>query len=508
MNKAARSLAIPVALVALFLLAAWYQQQILVKLGIATFTGLRDTLPYVFQTGIWLSLAYLANRVVGLLFWDPIHRRVPVPRLLRDVTALLIYIIAITGIVGVVFGRPIGPFWAASGVGAIVIGLALRNVILDVFIGLAVNFDRPFGIGDYIKMGTGTGVTAGPSGRVVELNWRTTRLLTGDGNLVIIPNGRLGELIVTNFSRPEPVGEFEVPIFVDFDVSSERALRVLNGAACSVAGTTGILEDPAPKARLRGVSAQGVEYRIKYFLDPRLAGPAKARHEVLRAVLDQLHRAGLQPAAPSQDVYHAPMPPRTLNAGSAHDRSRLLERVELFQGLSAAERAELSEQMHERVVKENVTLIRRGDAGDSMFVLCEGLLDVRLTMDGSEKETRIGRLQAGMFFGEMSLLTGEARSATVVTVTDVLVFEIAKEHIARLITRRPELAKELAETVAARKLRTSDALRNASAAAPAAEVGSLATQILGKMLAFFGVKPRPSLSAKQLGDNAAQTPFI
>ena len=316
MTKAARALAVPVAVVLLFLLAAWYEQQIVVKLGIATITQLRTTLPYLFHVGIWLSLAYLTNRVVGLLVWDPIHRRVPVPRLLRDVTALLIYVIAITGIVGIVFGQPIGPFWAASGVGAIVIGLALRNVILDVFIGLAVNFDRPFEIGDYIRMGTGTGPTAGPSGKVVELNWRTTRLLTSDGNLVIIPNGRLGEMIVTNYSRPEEVSQFEISVFIDFDVPSERALRVLNGAACSVAGTTGILEEPAPKARLRGVTAQGVEYKIKYFLDPRLAGPGKARHELWRAVLDQLHRAGLQPAAPSQDVYHAPMPPRKLDVES------------------------------------------------------------------------------------------------------------------------------------------------------------------------------------------------
>jgi len=507
-KNVARSLAGPLVIVALFAIAAVYEQEILIQLGIDTVARLRLILPYVIHTGIWLSLAYLANRLVGVLLWDPIHRRVPIPRLLRDVTAVLIYVIAITGIVGMVFKRPIGPFWAASGVGAIVLGLALRNVILDVFIGLAVNFDRPFEIGDYIKFGTGTGLTAGTSGRVVELNWRTTRLMTSEGNLAIIPNGRLGELIITNYSRPEPVGEFEVSIFVDFDVPAERALRVLNGAACSVAGTAGILEDPAPRARLRGVTASGVEYKIKYFLDPRLAGPGRARHELLRAVLDQLHRAGLQPAAPSQDIYHAPMPARKLDTGSHDDRARLLARVELFQGLTEEQRNQLSAQMKERIVKEATTLIRRGDAGDSMFVLCEGLLDVLLRVNGNENDTRIGRLQAGMFFGEMSLLTGEARSATVVAVTDALVFEIAKEHVATLIERRPELAQQLARTVAERKLLTSDAVRNASATAPAAEVGSLATQILGKMLAFFGVKSKPAITAKELAENSAQTPFI
>ena len=77
------------------------------------------------SSGIWLAAAFLINRIVGIVLWDSIHGRVPVPRLLRDVTALLIYLLALTGIVGVVFDKPIGPFWAASGVGAIVLGLAL-----------------------------------------------------------------------------------------------------------------------------------------------------------------------------------------------------------------------------------------------------------------------------------------------------------------------------------------------------------------------------------------------
>lgn len=198
--KAARTLAIPLAVIGFLMLLAGYQQQILSRLDFAALAPLRATLPHLISSGIWLAVAYLVNRIVGLVLWDPIHSRVPVPRLLRDVTALLIYLLAITGIVGVVFDKPIGPFWAASGVGAIVLGLALRNVILDVFIGLAVNFDRPFEIGDYIQLGIGP--TAGPTGRVMELNWRTTRLLNGEGNLVVIPNGRLSELIVTNFSRP------------------------------------------------------------------------------------------------------------------------------------------------------------------------------------------------------------------------------------------------------------------------------------------------------------------
>lgn len=505
MKKVARSLAVPTLVVAIFAVAAIYEKEIVMKLGVATVAQFRSVLPYLLHTGIWLSLAYLVNRVVGIVLWDPLHRKVPIPRLLRDVTAVLVYAMAVTGIVGVVFEKPIGPFWAASGAGAIVIGLALRNVILDIFIGLAVNFDRPFEIGDFIQVATGP--LGGPAGRVVELNWRTTRLVTGEGNMIIVPNGKLGDMIVTNFSKPEAVSEFEISVFLDFDVPSERVLRVLNAAVRSVSGTTGILDDPAPKARIRGVSPQGVEYKIKYFLDPRKAGPGKARHEVWRAVLDQLNRAGLQPATPKQDVFHAERPQRQLDSRSSEDRVALLSRVELFQGLTDEERLVLSGQMRERLIKEGATVIKRGDEGDSMFILCEGLLNVMIALKPDQPETRVARLQAGMFFGEMSALTGEPRSATIVAATDTFAFEIKKDDIGALIQRRPELAEIIGQAVTARKLRNSEAAAKVGTVARAAEEKSMTAQLVGKMMSFFGMKGRNGLTAKQLEENSSMSPF-
>jgi small-conductance mechanosensitive channel/CRP-like cAMP-binding protein len=450
-------------------------------------------------------VAYLVNRAVAVLVWDPLHRRVPIPRLLRDVTGVLIYALALTGIVGAVFGKAIGPFWAASGAGAIVIGLALRNVILDVFIGLAMNFDRPFEIGDFIQVVTGS--TGGPSGRVSELNWRTTRLVTAEGNMIVIPNGKLGDMIVTNFSKPAALSEFELSVFLDFDVPHDRVLRVLNAAVRSVAGGTGILDDPAPKARIRGLAAQGVEYKIKYFLDPRQAGPGKARHEVWRAVLDQLHRAGLQPAMPKQDIFHAERPRRQLDSRSQEDRVALLSRTDLFKGLTDDERTQLSGLMVGRVFKEGSAVITRGEPGESMFILCEGLLNVMIALKAGQPDSRVARLQAGMFFGEMSALTGEVRSATIVAATDSFVFEINKDAIGSLIGRRSELAEIIGRAVTDRKLRNAEAAVKSNPTARAAEARSMTAQLVGKMLTFFGVKRKAVISGKELEENSSLSPF-
>jgi small-conductance mechanosensitive channel/CRP-like cAMP-binding protein len=491
---------LPILLAALFITASFYEQELVVKLGIATADQVKKIFPYAVGIGIWMSLAYLINRLLAIAVWQPLNRRVPIPRLLRDVTALLIYGLAVTGVVGAVFKQPIAPFWAASGVGALVLGLALRNIIMDIFMGLAVNFDRPFEIGDCIML------AGGPSGRVMELNWRTTRLLTSEGNMVVIPNGKLGEIIVTNFSRPEPTGEFELSLFLDFDLPTERALRVLNAAMHSVAGRAGILEQPAPSVRIRGVGLQGVEYKLKYYVDPRQAGqdglafdelkaPSRAQHEVWKAVLDQLNHAGFQPATPKQDVFHAARPQRQLDSHSLADRIALLGRVELFESLMVEERTDLSRQMQERLFKAGDTVIQEGEHGDSMFVLCEGLLEVRISLHDGEEATRVARLQAGMFFGEMSALTGEPRSAMVVAVTDALVFEISKEPLAALIRSRHELAEMIAQAVATRKLRNSEAAARAGTSARAAEEKSLTAQLVGRMLSFFGLKSKEKTRA-------------
>lgn len=471
----------PAALVALFIVARIYQNEIFVQLGLTAWKQVQATLPYVIQVGVWLSFAYLLARVIDLLVWDQVARRVPVPRLLRDVTRLVVFALAVSGIVKVVFRQDVGPFWAASGVVGLVIGLALRNVIVDVFMGLALNFDRPFEIGHFIRLSDGA------SGKVVELNWRTTRILTAEGNLVIVPNGKLGELTVTNFSKPAEISEMEFVVSLDYAVPSDRAVRVLTAAAMNVAGTNGVLEDPAPKTRIKGFTDAGVDYKVKYFIDPRLGGPGKARHAVMQSVLDQLHYAGLSVATTKREIItgleHAP----ALDSTSIADRVTLLSRTDLFRNLEPAGREHLALRMRPIVVKAGEAVVHANDSGDSMFVIFEGLLHAQVPSNDRQSIVRVGKLGAGSFFGEISALTGDPRSATVTAASDSLIFEIQKEAFASLIATQPDVVQTLAEAIAARRSRTAAALADADLAQIAAEDRSFARQIIDRMKSFFRV---------------------
>lgn len=471
----------PFAFVALFTIAAVYQQQIFVEFGLTTWHQLQVVLPYAIQIGIWLSMAYLVTRIFDVTVWDQLARRVPVPKLLRDVTRAVVYALAISGIVGVVFRKPIGPFWAASGAAGIIIGLALRNVIVDVFMGLAMNFDRPFEIGHYIQLSTGA------TGKVVELNWRTTRIVTAEGNLVVIPNGKLGEQTVTNFSRPAETSEREFIVSLDAAVPAERVLRVLTAGAMSVAGTNGVLEEPAPKARIAGFTGIGVDYKVKYWIDPRQAGPGKARHAVMHAVLDQLHHAGLHLAVNKQEVINGPELARHQDPASIDDRATLLARTDIFKELDHVAREHLARRMEQRTVRTGESVVQAGQPGDSMFVIFEGLLHAFVPSHDATHLVRVGHLGAGSFFGEISALTGEPRTATVTAACDSLIFEIPKDAFASLVASRPDVLHILSEAIAERRGRTAAALAEEDAAQDAAERRSFARQLVDRMMGFFRI---------------------
>ncbi|HEU5316630.1 MAG TPA: mechanosensitive ion channel domain-containing protein [Chloroflexota bacterium] len=292
---------------------AWILDDFLSRSGIGDFGAIRQVVGYATQVAVVFSGAYFANRLTQILVWDGFVRQrlgESVPRLIRDVYALVVYSAAAIFTVSTVFHQSLAGVLAATGALSVVIGLALRNVILDLFMGLAMQIDRPFKIGDFVML-QGTGMV----GRVTEIHWRTTRLQTNENNSIVIPNNRIGDMVIVNFSDPSSSAEFELTFTLDRDVLPERVLHVLTEAALAVANTGAILSDPEPKARIKDSSPMGIEYKLKYWIDCTTIGPGKARHLVLASVFEHLFLAGLKVAQPKQELTH--VPPVALPSGGA-----------------------------------------------------------------------------------------------------------------------------------------------------------------------------------------------
>lgn len=472
----------PLLILVVLVVPSLFYEDLLARLGVELIGTTIKVLSAALYVSLWLAMAWLCVRLLDVFFWQGlIADRLggQAPKLLKDVIAVLIFAIAITGILGMVFDLDVTGLWATSGVLTLVVGFAIQSMIADVFSGIALNIDRPFRIGEWVKIQRRGFEPV--IGRVEEVNWRSTRVWQTDGTLVIVPNSVVATTVLTNLSQPDAKSRFELHFCLDFGVPKERALRIL---LAGVKAAKGPLKDPAPKVRVNGVTNGGVDYEVRYWLNPAEVSPSKGRHAVAGAILEHLHHAGLTLAYNKQDLYVASMPPRQLDTQA--DKSAIVGRVDLFADLDDQEMKLLAEQLFERSFAEATEVVRHGEEGDSMYVLVEGLLHVYAPTDNGH-DVLVAQLEPGDFFGEMSLLTGEPRSATVRSATSSVVYEITKEHLTVLLDRRPEIAEEIARIVAERRMRT--AAQQEAANKPEGEheeeARGFAQQLLGKMRGIF-----------------------
>lgn len=406
----------------------------------------RRVLGYFFGIAIGIALAWWIVRLIDVFVWGVIAARSDsqIPRLLKDIVAALVFLIMGITILELVFNQSVAGIWATTGVVGLVIGLAIRSMIADVFSGIAINIDQPFHIGQWIRVHPRS--VEPMEGRVTEISWRCTRIWTKDNTVIVIPNHLIAASALVNCSEPETKSRFSLNFSLSLNVPADRALRVLLAGARAAEGP---LKEPPANVTVNRITESGVEYRVRYWLEPALVTPKKARHAVTKSILEHLHHAGFTLARPQQDVYFAKLSSRKIE--NKVERAVILKRAELFSTLEPDEIDRLAAHVTEHRVANGHAIVTKGELGDSMYILAEGLLDVFATSETSPEPFRVDSIRPGDFFGEMGMLTGEPRSATVVAVTDAIVLQISKSDFSGLLEERPEIAQQIAQVMAERR---------------------------------------------------------
>ncbi len=398
------------------------------------------------------------------------HLRMPPTRMFRQFVIALCWTLA-AGIVGAIFfDVPVGSLVTTSGLLVAMIGLALKNVISDAFTGLAL----PIKIGDWIEVD-------GQTGRVVEISWRATRLQTLDRVTVIIPNTHLTAKPFRNFSLPEPYYRDSFRVVLDPSVTTHQAERILLGAARQVEAIQAI--PYRPDVRITAFTERGIEWELRFFV-PDAEKAVRVRHQVHRNLLRNLHYSGI--ALPYPVIVRRTAQPNE-RAYEPADDIRFLRGIELFDSLSDDELRAISDKLAPTLKLAGQALVRQGEAGDSLFVLREGLLSVTIAKPDGGGEIEVAQLAPGSFLGEMSLLTGAPRSATVTPITDSMCYEITREIIGPLMESRPEMAQQLSDVLAERQLRNAAKLE-ASAQTVETQKKSLTEQILRRINSLFRLR--------------------
>jgi small-conductance mechanosensitive channel/CRP-like cAMP-binding protein len=451
----------------------------------STFPALQQLaaqVPNVFRVAFWLTWAWLLTGVLEVLVWEGYARhfqRGTIPRFFRHTANVLVFLAAAAGIIHVVFGEPLTALWATSGVLGLVLGFALKSLIADFFSGLALSFDPPFRIGDWVFVRLPVGEPI--YGRVTEMHWRLTRIRSRGGSRTIaVPHSLLSEVSITTLYGFHGSHRFEVTMCVDQTVPVERAIRIMESA---VVGLPMIRNEPRPEVLVHDTNEAGIIYRIRYWVAPDVS-MSKSRHQVLKAILEGLSQAQLGFANTKRDVFYTPMnldlwDPRRPQAS-------FLLRCPVFSSLSQPEAEELAAKTNVLQVNAGQTVIRRGEPGDSIFMVAEGLLEVMIDA-GVSGALKAAHLRPGEFFGEMSLLTGDPRSATVVAASPAVLYEVGRHDLQPLLVRNSRIAEDMCRVVAARRSENVSLIESRAASDATSAGGSWASQLLSRVRNFFGL---------------------
>jgi CRP-like cAMP-binding protein len=314
---------------------------------------------------------------------------------------------------------------------------------------------------------------AGHEGSVREITWRATKILTKAGNMVVLPNSLVAREAINNYSEPIAPTRLYVEVGISYLIPPNQTREALIGALHHVPR---VLRTPAPEALLWNFDSSAILFRVHFWVDD-YSTEELVRDEVRRAIYYELGRRGIEIPWPIQIEYSRQEPAPEPGADRIARFAQMIARVPVFVDVDDEGRRALAAGAAERLYGDGETIVREGAPGASMFVVCRGIVTVSI---GSGKE--IACIEAGGFFGEMSLLTGEPRTATVSARGDCQVLEISGDVFKKYVAEHPKVIDVVAEAAATRR-RELEQSRGAATVSPAETRVTLAA----RMRRFFGL---------------------
>jgi len=443
-----RQLLTPFALSVVFGCFIFYGSDAYQLMGLAALESTLIILGYALGIAEFLVIALLTQRIVQLIILDQLIARAlgsPPPRLLSQLSALIIYALAIAAIFGVIFKKDLTVVLATFGGLGIVVGLALRGMILDIFAGLAINLDQSIRIGDFIRIHRGNNNNL-VEGRVQEVSWRTTQILGSDNNLIVVPNNQLSSSTIVNFSRPENFLQFPILITLDDEIPVEKALQLILTAATEASPAFSPPEAPPPTVTVKAITLQGIEYRINAY--PAFKTRTQALDRVQQAVLRHLGYAGFNPARCRQGVYDVRIDEGIMSKTA--DLTRLLGQHPFFRDMDQAARQLLVPAATCKRLPPDSLVVEGGQIADSMFLVVEGLL---IAEEWPPKKASVSArpdriLGPGSLINATALLAGGTCDATIRTRSEVVLYRLGLNALETLFRQRPEYAAPLSWRIA------------------------------------------------------------
>ena len=440
-----------------------------------------EILHELFEIGAGIAVI----RLCGLLLFRIVlpWAKLTLPRITEDIIVIIAYLV--WGMVRLRYaGLDLGSIVATSAMVTAVVAFAMQDTLGNILGGLALQLDNSIEIGNWIKVDD-------ISGRVVDIRWRSTLVETRNWETVVFPNSQLmkSKFLVLGRRTDMPVQWRRWVWFnVDMGTPPTKVIAVVEEAILQTE-IAGVANTPSPNCVLMDMDSKGyARYALRYWLTDLAADDAT--DGIIRwHVVTALQRAGIRLALEESGVH-------ITKEGEKHEevvhhreialRIKTLKRVELFSQMTDEELRELAERLRFSPFARGNMISRQGAASHWLYIIISGEAEVHLEMpDGGKRHLRT--LGKGSFFGEMGLMMGATRSATVVAKTDVECYRLDKEMFEEILRARPVIADEMAHVLATRKAEQQALLQAVDAQGAQAHAVQQSGEILSTIKRFFGL---------------------
>lgn len=426
--------------------------------------------PVRVATEIARTLLILAGIQIGFLVtFDLVLRRVRLPKFASEIVIVAAYIAALFQLLNRLGADATGLF-ATSAVATAVVGLALQDMLSNIAGGITLELEGGMEPGDFIRCGD-------YSGFVEHVRLRHTAVTSADGDTVILPNSLLMRSPVVIVSKKH---RYFVPFAMPYSRSPQEIIEAIQLALRS-SPLPGVASDPKPECLVQELTPGHIRYTaVVWLTKPGL--DVEAVSAVLNRVYFALDRAGI-PA--SEISYLVETRAATPQAEEATPED-ILRRTPIFRLLEDKDLAELASKLRRLSFAPGEHILRQGDAGDSLYFVVAGRVSIAYrALDGSE--TPLATFESGDFFGEASLLTGEARTATATAISRVTCYRLDKSGLQHTMELQPDLAEDMSVVMAHRQIELAAAREKLDRETALRREAESQTQMLARIRRFFGI---------------------
>ena len=433
----------------------------------------------------WGSLFIQAIAIINLtsvLVFDVIldAMRLKPPRILRDLLIAFTYIIAAITLLSQ-SGVDLTGIVATSAVITAIIGFSLQDTLGNIMGGMALQMERTIGVGDWVRIDQHEGM-------VKEIRWRQTSIETRNWDTVVIPNSVLMKGQVTLLGRrtgaPRQHRQW-VYFNVDFRYAPADVIEAVE-KALKAEPIPNVALEPAPHCITIDFMDSYARYAARYWLtDLALTDPTDS---VVRSrVYFALKRAGIPLSIPARSLF------LTEESEGRRERKRdeeidermeTLAGVELFTSLKEEERRQLATELSVAPFAPGEAITRQGAEAHWLYIMTRGEAEVRVAVDGNLSK-KVATLREGDFFGEMGLMTGEPRTATIIALTGVECYRLDKESFHAIIKRRPEIAEDISHILARRRVELESVREGLNEEAKRQRMNRAQGDLLNRIRSFF-----------------------